>query len=195
MGREHIRKHRNPKEAQECIACLEKHLTTVGFLGHGGGVYLRSVREEVEFNTQARAQHLQVVPVSYWSEDTIYYPILDRAKPIDTVVIERGNAAFPLVKACFADLRRAHNVGLVYGDRWPNNILVSDNRVWNIDFDVAYEGPYTRELEVAEAIYYIASRSQGKLTEERLLQLIGQPWFELQMMQTFLSGHHIIQAD
>jgi tRNA A-37 threonylcarbamoyl transferase component Bud32 len=126
-----------------------------GFNREGGKILLRTEQEQREFEKKARDLGLRVLAIIPDSSGSFYRQFLEKATTLDEYLPSAsGEDAERVLKEIFDDLSRAHQAGIVYGDRWPKNILVDPKLgVINIDFDLELQGP-AKELELAQVIFY-----------------------------------------
>jgi|GEM_PF-2429846 len=98
----------------------------------------------------------------------------DGSSALNTVAFLRVHSPEAKIKELFEDVLKAHELGVVYGDRWPDNILIDPNLgVVHIDFDLKL-GEFGKELELAQLILYtIALGTDGNGgTESRFLEIL-----------------------
>jgi hypothetical protein len=91
----------------------------------------------------------------------------------------------------YMDIYKAHKAGIVYGDRWSENILITPKRnIVNIDFDIEIFGSFAREFEVAQVAYYILAGAKAKVVPQ-LAKLLSVPFanLDIRQVETFLKGH------
>src|SRR3989344_8714925 len=115
----------------------------------------RSPQEQIDFEMAAKEKSLRVLPLTTDGSGTVYRPLLDRALTLDTysenATVEEARR---VLRELFEDALRAHQSDIVYGDRWPKNILVDPELgLVHIDFDFRAEGP-AKEFELAQLIFY-----------------------------------------
>ena len=124
----------------------------LGFTGLGGGYGFRTLTEQGEFVQKCQALGLGVGGLERWDGLTIarYQPGMrlshyNRMAEADVGVTLR-----------FLDtVVSAHQQGVVLGDRWTPNALVTPiGDIVHIDFDIALSGPVAREFELSQAIFY-----------------------------------------
>lgn len=116
---------------------------------------LRSTEERVAFGEQAFKEGLRVLEPTLLPDGSVQFPYLEGAK-IYSEFLRSGEQAEgeQRVHELFSDIEAAHTKGIVYGDRWPDNILIDPVRgVVHIDFDLKY-GEDGKELEIAQLILY-----------------------------------------
>jgi tRNA A-37 threonylcarbamoyl transferase component Bud32 len=91
----------------------------------------------------------------------------------------------------YMDMYKAHSEGVVYGDRWSENILITPKgNIVNIDFDIEIFGSYAKEFEAAQVAYYILAGAKSKVIPQ-LAKLLSVPYanLDLRYIETFLRGH------
>src|SRR3989338_5956250 len=131
-----------------------------GGLDKGNGVRKRSQEEQIAVMSKATRNGLHVVEIAFVEDDRIVVPFIEGAQTIDEFLPSSSSEeAETLVHALFADLHEAHTEhGIVYGDRWSKNILVtSKQRPYpiHVDFDLQYEGPGAMDMDVGRMTFYL----------------------------------------
>lgn len=115
----------------------------------------RTTAERVQFGEEASEKQLRVLKPKLLEDGSVVFPYLEEAETLSqflkTAPQEEGKAK---IEELFADVTKAHELGVVYGDRWPDNILVDPDRgIVHIDFDLKL-GEFGKELELAQLILY-----------------------------------------
>jgi hypothetical protein len=99
---------------------------------------------------KAAESGLAVLPPLALEGDNLILPFLDQAQTIAEYLEAGQGDERSILPAIFADLRNAHRLGFIYGDRCGGNILVDEHSFVHIDFDFAVSGKTAREFEVAD---------------------------------------------
>jgi len=130
---------------------------------HGGTITVRSEEDIRTFVAKALQAGLRVVPVTSDGTGGSFAPYLENAVTLDLYLKSASDEdARRVVGELFEDIARAHQAGIVYGDRWYHNILVDPALgVTNIDFDFKLEGP-GKELDLAQVIYFTVALDRDR---------------------------------
>lgn len=134
---------------------IKKNNKQWGFEQDGANVVVRTEDEICELAVAAHEAGLRVPPIIKDGKGGTLTPYLENAVTLDKYLpTAPGADAERTLTELISDLSAAHSKGIVYGDRWYNNILVDPALgVVNIDFDLKPEGP-GKELDLAQVIYY-----------------------------------------
>lgn len=134
-----------------------------GFEGDGAKILIRTDEEVHAFVKSALEADLRVLPATSDGDHGSFTPYLERAVTLDVFLAPASDAdAERTVNELVADIAKAHRANIVYGDRYPHNILVDPTLgVVHIDFDFKLEGP-GRELDLAQAIFYPVALDRGR---------------------------------
>lgn len=120
-----------------------------------GHVSLRSAQEQYEFTRHAAMAGLAVLPPLSLTGNSLVFPYLGSAQPLLEYLTEDRSDARGMLPAILADMRQAHRLGFIYGDRSCGNILVDTHGIINIDFDLSLGGPTAREFDVADLLMHL----------------------------------------
>lgn len=186
---------KNPKDNPHILRSIAHEYHFLGYTDRGGTFRKRSPQEQNLFCRYCASHGLRVLqPIFVDDRGRNHYPFLNNALTLNKYLPNVPTLeAQIIVYQLFEDLRKAHRKGIVYGDRWSENILVVPNMgLVHIDFDIEISGKPAIELEVAQAVYY--SLCGGK---DKVLSLLGAilgkstNWFDFKMVELFLSRHAI----
>ncbi len=146
---------RVPRNNPKIKEIIRREIKQWGFNKAGGRITVRTPQEQLEFEKNAYLHGLRVLPTVSDETGESYKRLLANAVTFDEYLPGATDAdAERTIKELFEDVGKAHQLGIVYGDRWPKNILVDPIRgVMNIDFDIELIGP-AKELELAQLIFY-----------------------------------------
>lgn len=183
---------RIPKENPHILRSIEHEYHNIGFTDNGGRFRRRTPEEQVFFVRSAALKGLKVLPPTATEGEVSYLPYFHRAKTLDEFLpsATRDQAVF-VTYQLFEDIWKAHNLGIIYGDRWSRNILVSpDFNITHIDFDIEISGPPAREFEVAQLAYYTLCGGREKVITA-LAQILAYNGRKLsgRLIAQFLRGH------
>lgn len=179
------------KEQVELDHALFKEYEGVGFLANGGSYRYRTTEDQVQFMYYAASLGLKVVTPLYSSADGILLSFIP-GLPFDSYLQEGHTEA-----TFFAldNLLDAHRMGVVFGDRWVKNTMITENDAVEIDFDIEITGDSSKEFELSQTFYhilYFASDKDEVLTllkiycSERKDRLIN---YQLAVLIDLLEGH------
>lgn len=146
---------RVPLSDADVETIIEKENDRWGLSDVGVKLIQRSPDEQAEFERTAAEQGLLVLPSVVDSSEESYRKFLEKAVTLDEYLQHaKREEADQVLETLFEDIIHAHRLGIVYGDRWPKNILVDPAMgPVNIDFDIRIEGP-AKELELAQVLFY-----------------------------------------
>jgi len=84
--------------------------------------------------------------------------------------LNSGEISNKIIDLYIDSIVKAHQNGVVYGDRWgPNTMVVGDTTIIHFDFDISLEGIPAKEFELAQTLYYTLSFSSKKEVINRFL--------------------------
>lgn len=203
-GRTYLKRY--PKEATATLKSIAHEYHAIGFTNSGGLVRSRTPEEQGRFLQQAAQKGLKVLPPAYMdSKGITYYRFLEGAETLDQFLSHATDREFhEILYTLFADLRMAHSNNILYGDRWPKNILIVPNKTTkrrdghtshslvHIDFDLEISGPTSREFELAQVVYYVVCAGH-----QRSLSILPQllvidtsiPGFDFHAFADYLEKH------
>lgn len=136
---------------------------------------VRSTEERVAFGEQAFQAGLRVLQPTLLSDGSVQFPYLEGANVYSEFLRSADQAdGEKKIHELFSDIEAAHGKDIVYGDRWPDNILIDPVRgVVHIDFDLKY-GVDGKELEIAQLILYtLALGSTDAQSKSRYLDVVA----------------------
>lgn len=183
---------RKPRNNPKIIKSLNVEYENIGFARGGGQFKIRTRDEQIDFTQKALLEGLKVVPLYHYQKST-YTPFIEDAQTID-IAMRNGSQATQLkiVKALFSDLRRAHVLKIIYGDRWTKNILYSSQYgICHIDFDIEISGNNALEFEVCQVVYYTLCAGGPAVLKSLANNLNQGRWFNLRPAVHFLRRHAI----
>lgn len=180
---------RVPKENLSLWKQIATEYTETMFLSLGGTFRQRSLAEQVSFSSRASELGLRVLPPAALVDGAAYYPYLEGALPIKEYFASSEANVPHVVTQLFNDLRKAHSLEIVYGDRWLPNILVTDTQeLVHIDFDIKISGRWAKEFEVAQVIYYTVLAGKESVFPHIIEHIKPDPWFDPLIVTTFLDA-------
>ena len=137
-------------------------------VGFEGSFRLRTPQEQAYFATDAREHGLSVQVPLLTNQTHIVSDWID-GETLAEALKKDNTAAIP---STLDDVLRAHMCGFTYGDRSPNNIMVSANQtsIQHFDFDISLDGMYAREFEMAQLLFAILMYATSKVDVAQILQ-------------------------
>ncbi len=166
-----------------------------GWIDRGNTVRKRTPAEQIRLMNDATRRKLRTIAVAGFDRDRIRMPFLSNAKTVDEYLPDATQKETDRVIAdLLTDLHAAHAAGIVYGDRWSKNILVTRNgnpHVTHVDFDLQYEGPHARDMEVGRMMFYLLHAGRDKAAPMLAQGLLAARWFDPAIVANVLRG----QAD
>ncbi len=184
---------RIPRNNLIIMDSLRHEYNEIAFTGNGGHFRRRTPEEQAQLSVFAAIHGLHVLQyANRYGDKTFDYEFFSEAVTLDQYLpLTSPNKAAALTLELFKDLRKAHSLGLIYGDRWSRNILIfPDNTFCHIDFDLEISGPPALSFDVAQLAYYVLAGGREKV----LLPLVhilsmNKGWFDTELLFKFLRGH------
>jgi tRNA A-37 threonylcarbamoyl transferase component Bud32 len=175
-----------------------EHLATTyreeGFTSSASSHRYRTIPEQAWFMNHAAQEGIRALqPVAIAHDATsMLIPFL-QAEPLDEYLQQGQTEA---VGAILANLTTAHHKGLILGDRWGSNTLLTPEGVVEVDFDIALEGPTAKEFDLGKLFYHLLFYAsdheqmltylQGYLNKNRATFSQG---YDLVTVQFFIRTH------
>lgn len=151
---------RIPKENPTVLSEIQDELTQTGFLTSGGSYRFRSIPEQIDFMNSTSQARLKTPPVLFTDGHGILIPFI-QGIPFDVYLRQANLVATARV---LDNMYSAHRMGIVFGDRWVKNTIVTpDEDIVEVDFDIALEGSYVKEFEIAQTLYHMIHFSLNRL--------------------------------
>lgn len=201
-GTEYLK--RVPKHDVRAWELILNEYGGVGFMELGCTLRRRTPDEQLEhLGRIASAGLAALFPAFIDQEGNHYFQYFRNAATLD-VFLPRASSAELKQVLCdlFEDLRLAHQSGIVYGDRWAENILIipsfltPDNtpvkKVLHIDFDLEISGPVASEFEYAQMVFYALCAGRNRtlqLLPEMLAEDVNAVTFNFEAFAHFLKRH------
>jgi len=182
------------QERRPIYAHLSATYREEGFSSPESAHGYRTIVEQARFMRQAVKAGIRVLqPLAIAHDATsLLMPFL-QAEPLDEYLQQGKTEA---VGAILRNLTRAHHKGIVLGDRWGANTLITPAGIVEVDFDIALEGPLAKEFELGKLFYhllfYAADRQQMLAYLDRYLHTYGESFasaYELARVQFFVRKH------
>ena len=148
--------YREPKERTRVTEELTKWYSGIGFTGQFR--YLSNAEQAQKMSEMQNLGLKTVAPVVSEGEQMIL-PFIEGETLLSYIKDGKHN----VVPAVVDHLLSAHRQGVVFGDRWtPNTIVTPKEDFVEIDFDIELTGPNTKEFELSQLLYslvvYTSSR-------------------------------------
>ncbi len=182
--------HRNGRET---LAKICDEFASYGWIDRGNTVRRRTINEQIDLCRQANRLHLMTHLPATNDRGSMLVPYIAQAESIDCY-LARASApdARRVVRTLYVDAKHAHQNGIVYGDRWSENILVSGAQyptATHIDFDLQYEGPEAKEMEMARLSFYLLHSGREKVRSIIAGCLRDRCDLNLSTLETIVRGH------
>lgn len=173
---------------------IRKEYEGIGFFRFGGKIRRRSANEQGKLGCEWAALGFPVlVPVKF-SETRGWYPF------INGISYDRwltsGGSSNKIIDLYVDSIVKAHQKGIVYGDRWgPNTMVVGDTAIIHFDFDISLEGIPAKEFELAQSLYYTLCFSSrkvfvGRQLTRRLSLIKRSEKYNWEMLSKLIEGHY-----
>lgn len=183
---------RYPKRNTQIFELLSYEYSQIGFIQAGGRFRRRSQAEQVQFSRQCAELGLNVFPPFSVRSKYIENLFLEGAEKMDDFLMHASDQQVThYTEDIFMDLYKAHDAGIIYGDRWAENILVVPKLgIVNIDFDIEISGPFAREFEASQIAIYVLGSAKAKSIPQ-LAKLLTLPFanLDIRFVESFLRGH------
>ena len=131
---------------------MDEQLTVSGFFAKGGRYVVRDPKEQVKFMKILKKFGLKAIEPLQIDKYGILLPFIE-GMGMDAY-LQSGNII--AVEKALNNLLHSHTKGVVYGDRWVKNTMITaSGDTIELDFDIALEGENTKEFELAQTFSYI----------------------------------------
>lgn len=141
-----------PRNNPVIIRVINKEYRGVGFFKLGGSFRLRSTREIVRLYKQCAKIGIRVPRIIDYGDYYIFREFIE-GRLFQDALSDSLNAS-RLVISYLTQIMQMHSRGIVLGDRWgPNEIVTPDDKIVFFDFDIELK-KIGKEMELAQAIYY-----------------------------------------
>lgn len=192
---------RCPIPNKDLLLNLVDEYRRIGFTGLGGRVQLRTPHEQELFAEKAIQAGLRVVPpIHHEDASKVFFLYMEGLETLDKHL--RGSQPRDIKERTiidiFDDLHHAHKAGAIYGDRWAGNMMVHPKYgLIHLDWDIAIEGKYARELDVAQVVYHTlwAAKMSENPVENiampiilNILNTVGRQWIDIKVFLKFVTG-------
>lgn len=151
--------HKRRKIEQTHLDLLSSELSYIGFSRLGGSFSIRQLSEVEEFMNSLFLKELYVSPPVVVGENFLLLPFIEGRSLKEMLASGDTSPIENLLK----DIFNVHRNNVVYGDRWPKNIIVTpEGSIAHIDFDINISGPNTKELELALIFFSVIRDASNK---------------------------------
>lgn len=185
---------RKPIENRVLWNQIKKEYEGIGFFQLGGKIRRRSPIEQGLFCNICVERGLPVITPIIFSAMQGWYPF------IDGISYDRwltaGGTSIGIINSYIDSVIKAHQEGIVYGDRWgPNTMVVDNTTIIHFDFDICLKGIPSKEFEFAQTLYYTLCFSSRKVVVGRYLtQLLRSikrsELYNWEMLSKLIEGHY-----
>lgn len=162
-GKTYIVRHENPESRNQELPYVEAEYRGVGFLDNlQNGFRLRSSEEQYVFTSYLENLGISIVHPIYAEADTQLIEYYPDTKSLADLWIRKDKTSIYATETVINALLSAHMQGVVLGDRWgPNELVSKEKGVIFIDFDIEIWGPEAREFELASLLYFTSFFAQS----------------------------------
>ena len=162
FGHKFIIREENPVGRSQELAFVTAEYKGVGFLDNPeNGFRLRRSREQHAFAALLLISGIHTCSVAYSNDHLQMIRYEESAKSLAELWQDNDVRAARATTAALCGLLGTHSKGLVMGDRWgPNELLTTRGEIMFVDFDIAIFGPESKEFELASLLYFTAFFAQ-----------------------------------
>jgi len=163
-----LRIPQHPARLAQTILDTQEEMKFTGFEEFGGTWRMRTPEEQANFSLKALSCGLSVIPLYYMGDQRLIMPYIEQAISLREHLL---NGGLKIADAVLDHLRLAHKHNIVFGDRWTNNTLIApDERIIEIDYDIALNGPCAKEFELAQFLFHVVHFSADRRRMIALLE-------------------------
>lgn len=177
---------KNPKQQK----LIKEEYQEISYAKDGSEYRFRTLDEQVTFMEECQQWKIPIVPIA---EKGKHYLLLEyiNGKPLSEFLAQTDYPT--ILSEHFTNITRAHNLGIILGDRWgPNEIVTPSNKLVYIDFDIALIAEDAKEFEIAQVIYHCILQSKNKKEATAVAKKIvsGEQFlYNKERVAEFLRGH------
>ncbi len=176
---------------KQTLRALDFEYEGLKYFSKGGGYRLRSLDEQNQFTQRCNEREIIVAGVEWLGEHAIVQHVKGR---VLSEYLKGEQADLQVVENFLGTVLNAHQKGIVFGDRWTKNVIVTpDGQIVHVDFDIELEGDCRHEFEMAQAIYYVS------LAKDEEAQDVIDKWFQdvlkksnvykVELVEFFFAAH------
>lgn len=174
------------------LSLLQQEATYMGF-----GYHVRDISETVNFMLKLQGLDVPVPIVLDAGADYIVEEYI-QGTPLHHLIAARPSLT--LADRFLQEVLKAHQRGVILGDRWGKNEIVRSNgQICFVDFDLEYRTPFDRELELAEAINGLAIFSSDHRLSQHLASWVRSSadlqGYNQEKIIWFLARHQTFWGD
>lgn len=180
-----------PRKNSTIIKSLHREYQGIDFFNLGGSFRLRPIKEMVKIYQQCEQIGISVPKIIDYDDFFLLREFIKGQLYQNTLANSLNTPK--LVISYLTQIKKLHLQGLVLGDRWgPNGIVTCDNKIIFFDFDLSLK-KIGKEMELAQAIYYslINSFEKEKITQVICAWLgsLSQRSYAWHKVNLLLQGH------
>ena len=166
---------RIPKENPRIISTIKEEMSGMGYLKTGLEYKIRTIKEQIVFNEKCISNK---IPVQKIIDDGENYLLLEFIEGKTLKEYLKNNPDFSVIEKYFNDIFKTHKKGIIFGDRWGPNTIVTEEKLIEIDFDIELRAEDAKEFEITEIFYYdlLWSKNKEKLSSV-ITDIINQDKF------------------
>ena len=189
------------KDPRDVLEEIRKEYEGIGYVTNGNEYRFRNLGEQVSFINLCKQKNIPVADIVDVDKN---YMLSEFVKGIDLPNFlrkqkkRRGymlNINTLVFNTYLSSLVSAHQEGIVLGDRWgPNTIVTPQINIIHIDFDIELTAEDAREFELAQGTYYclLHSKNKGEVVDKlkdffKRKEVISL--YDRTRVSEFLTGH------
>ena len=142
----------------DVVAHIRSEYEGTGFLHNPqNGFTMRSMEEQQELSKILQCIRVKTPTIYYAHNGIQIIEFIDNTISLSDLWLQNDPKALEATKNTFQTVINMHNSGVVAGDRWgPNELISPDGSVFLIDFDIAIFGPDKIEFDLANLLYHVS---------------------------------------
>jgi len=166
-----LRVPKSHEEQATTIEAIAKEYDAIGATEHGISFVLRNSEEQMNFLSQTLAADLHTPVVFDNTESGIVMEYVDGIPLHLYIQNDSQEIDFSIVTDVLAHLHKAHEKGIIFGDRWVKNTMVRPSGDFTeLDFDIKLQGDHTTlaTFELAQTLFHLihfAKQNRGEMID------------------------------
>lgn len=183
---------RIPLRSPKTHVAIQNEYRGIGYCDDENGYRYRTLDEQAAFSKKCLALDIPVARTFFHTREYLVSEFI-RGKTLSAHLRTGGDPYF--VKDHVSFIMRAHQSGIIVGDRWgPNEMVTPQNTLRYIDFDIELKGKRAREFEMAQVLYHAVAWAKDKERVSRLLVTCIErstlcSLYDTKKIAQFLQGH------
>ncbi len=182
---------RIPKENLSQLHLIKEEYRGIGYVTEGSEYKFRNLREQFAFMEKCKQLGIPINEAIDFGENYMLLKFIEGIT-LEKFLNQTNNPV--IINDYFSTVINAHFKGVVIGDRWGHNTIVTPQQdLVHIDFDIELTAEDAREFEVAQLIYFciLQSRNKEKATSLALdfANREELKFYDKSRIAEFLTGH------